>query len=457
MLPTERKKESERTQITVRKIRVEISDDAYDAYLTVDDPDTQPSEAQAALEAEGVVYGLDNDAVVESLSNLGKPILVASGSRHNDGVDGWFERVKPHEETEAEKRFGIINVNAGDAIGVIHKPTPGSVGVDVCGRKVQPKHGQPISFLTGPNIKRIENDDQTTLEALVDGCLTLTHSGGNINKEYVIHEDVDYSDGELEFAGSLKVVGDIKGSSRLKVRHDVLIGGSVEDAKIIAGGNVTIKGSFVGRGDGLIRAGGDVEGHVVLNQMIEAGDSITIRKEAVNSRLMASNSILASHAVIMGGTITAGEKIEVHTLGGELYSTTRVRLGLREILNEDLNALDKEIQLQTKYADDLKNEIYLLVRDRIDGKDFTTEKANQLKLSQAKLQEINDSVKQLNARKQETVVVMNRRRSPKLTVLGTIHQSVVVEISGVRFALRQSYSNVTFEEVKNEIVRTKNF
>ncbi|HQT92328.1 MAG TPA: FapA family protein, partial [Candidatus Kryptobacter bacterium] len=253
------------------------------------------------------------------------------------------------------------------------------------------------------------------------------------------------------------ITGDVKGSGSLKVKHDLFVQGSVEDAKIIAEGSVTVTGSFVGRGDGLIRARGNVAVNVVLNQMVEAGESVIIGKESVNAHLIASDSILATKAIIMGGTVAAGEKIEVHTLGGELYSTTRVKLGLTELLNEDMTAIDKEIELQTKSIDHLKNEVYVLVRDRIDGNNnFTAEKADQLKILQGKLQRQNEYVKELNAKKQETVVEMSRKRSPKLTVLGTIHPSVAAEINGVRLSLKQSYNNVTFEELRNEIIRTKN-
>ena len=67
--------------------------------------------------------------------------------------------------------------------------------------------------------------------------------------------------------------------------------------------------SFVGRGDGLIRAAGNVEVHVVLNQMIEAGGAITIMKESVNAHLIAADEVYGKFAVIIGGIITAGNRI----------------------------------------------------------------------------------------------------------------------------------------------------
>ena len=443
-------------EVISKKIRIEVSQDGYDAYIIVDDPELQPSDVQAALEANGMVYGLESNAPFEALNNLGKKILAASGTRHNDGKDGWFERISSREATEAEKKFGITNVYAGEVFGIIHKPTPGSVGVDVYGKKVEPKHGKQINIFTDHNIKRTETEEKIDLYALADGNLKISNASVGINPEHVIHQDIDYSNGEIEFAGSLRITGDVKGSGSLKVKHNVFIQGSVEDAKIIANGDVTVKGSFVGRGDGLIRAGGNVEVHVVLNQMIEAGGSITITKESVNAHLIATDSVLGHSAIIMGGIVTAGEKIEVRTLGGELYSTTRVKLGLRELLTEGIRAIDKEIEIQTKATEELKNVIYILVRDRIDGNNFTAEKASQLKLLQSKLQEQNEVIKNLIAKKQETSVEMSRKRSPKLTVLGTVHQSVVAEINSVRFAFKQSYNNATFEEVKNEIIRTKN-
>ncbi len=439
-----------------KTIRTEVSDDNYEAYIIVDESDTLISEIQAALESNRMVYGIDNNALDEALKNPGSRIVVATGSRHIDGKDGWFERTETRPVTEAERKFGITNIYAGEVIGTIHKPTQGSVGVDVFGRKIQPKQGKQINIFTGPNIKRTENEDQITLEAAVDGNLKIETASIEIATEHMIRQDVEYSNGEIEFAGSLRIMGDVKGSCSLKVKHNVFIRGSVEDVKIISGGDVVVKGSFVGRGDGLIRAKGNVEAHVLLNQMIESDGSITITKESVNAHLIAADAIYGEHAVIMGGVVAAGNKIEVRILGGELYSTTRARLGLKELQAEDTLAIDKEIEIQKKVCEEIKSEIYLLVRDRIDGNNFTPDKVEKLKRSQNKLQELTELIKSLTAKKQEISTGISRKKSPKLIVLGTIHQSVVVEINGVRFGLKQSFNNVTFEESKNEIIRTKN-
>ena len=158
----------------------------------------------------------------------------------------------------------------------------------------------------------------------------------------------------------------------------------------------------------------------------------------------------------MGGTIVDGNKIEVQTLGGEHYSTTKVRLGSKELLTEGNLAIDKEIELQKKVCEKLKNEIYLLVRDRIDGNNFTSEKEENLKLAQNKLQEVAGLLKALADKKNEAVADLSKKKCPKLVILKTVHQSVVIEINGVRLGLKQSFDNATFEESKNEIVRTKN-
>lgn len=443
-------------EVVSRQIRTEISEDNYEVYATAEQAGLQLSDIQAILEADGIVYGVNLNAALSAIQNVGQRTLVATGSRHTDGADGYFERIDTRSPSEGEKKFGIKNVYSGDTLGEVHRPTEGSIGIDVFGRKVQPKEGRAANVFTGPNIKRVETEEKIVLEAAADGYLQAGSARIEIAEEHVIREDIDYSDGELEFAGSLRVMGDIKGSGSLKIKHNIFIEGSVEDAKIIAGGNVKISGSFVGRGDGLVRAGGDVEVNVVLNQMIEAEGSITIVKESVNAHLIASDSVLAKESTIMGGTVAAGEKIEVLTLGGELYSTTKVKLGMAELMNENTIAIDKEIQLQSKSLEQLKNEIYLLVRERIDNNSFTTEKAEQLKMMQDKLRRQNEAVKELTEKKQQRVLEMSRKRSPKLTVFGTVHQSVVAEINGVRLPMKRSYSNVTFEELRNEIIRTKN-
>ncbi len=444
------------TEVISKGIKIEVAEDASAAFVVVSDPELLPSDVQAALEANGVVFGVDDAAPSDAIKNVGQRVLAASAIKCIDGTNGRLEILSLRERTPAEIKFGITNVYAGETLAFIHNPTAGSPGKDVFGREIKQCPGKPAGLLVGPSVKQTILEDRTKLDAGVDGNLKFGGNTIEIIPEHIIREDIDYSDGELDFAGSLKILGDVKGSCCLNVKHNILIQGSVEDARLIAGGDVTIKGSFVGRGDGLIRAAQNVEVHVVLNQMIEAGGSITVTKECVNAHLIATDSIIARSAIIMGGVVTAGNEIEVRTLGGELYSTTRVKLGIQELLNEDLNAVNKEIELQSKSTADLKSEIYVLVRDRMDGNDFSQEKSERLKFLQAKLRVQNELINKLAEKKDATSREIVRKRSPKLIVLGTIHQSVVVEINRVGFGLKQGYSNVTFEESKDEIIRTRN-
>ncbi|MGC8653603.1 MAG: DUF342 domain-containing protein [Candidatus Kryptoniota bacterium] len=443
-------------ETSVKKFKLDVSKDKYQAYVTVLEEGVDPQDVVAALEANGIVYGIDNDAPFQAVVKIGEKVLVAAGQPHTDGSDGFIELTKSEQGMPCEKKFGFRNVYAGEIIGIIHKPTEGSVGIDVYGQKILPRKGRSVKVFTDTHIKRNETDDRIILEALADGNLKTSDTIIEVDPEFVISRDIDYSDGEIEFAGTLRINGDIKGKSCIKVKHDLLVAGSVEDAEIIAGGSVTIRGSFVGRGEGIIRAGRNVELNVVLNQMAEAGDSIVITKECVNGSLVAANAIKAPRAIIMGGSATAGELIEVHDLGGELYSTTRVKLGLRELLTDKVRAIDKEIDFRIKGLDEIKEQIYVLVRERMENNNFTSEKAEQLKLLQKKLQEENGAIAELNKRKEEISIELTRKRSPKLVVNGVIHQSVIAEINGVRFALKSSYRNVTFEEVRGEIIRTKN-
>ncbi len=454
--PEDERRERIKVDVANRQVSLDISNDGYEAYAVVEKEGLDLSDIQAILEADGIVYGVDLNAARAAIKNPGVRTLVARGSRHSDGSDGFYKRLESRPQSDGEKKFTITNVFAGDVLGEIYKPTAGSVGIDIFGRKVQPKEGKPVNVFTGPEIKRTDTEDKIILEAAADGYLRVGAASVEIAPQHTIHGDVDYSAGELEFAGSLQVIGDIKGSGSLKIRHDLHIEGSVEDAKIIVGGNVVVEKSFVGRGDGLIRAGGNVDVNVVLNQMIEAEGSIKVGRECVNAHLIASEKVIGTNATIMGGTVAAGEAIEARTIGGELYSTTRIKVGMAELLRENAIAIDREIQLQAKTIEQLKNDIYLLVRERIDSNNFTGEKAEQLKLLQDKLRRQNDLVKELSAKKQEKVLEMSRKKCPKLIVLGTIHQSVVAEINGVRVPLKRSYSNTTFEELRNEIIRTKN-
>ncbi|MCB9206893.1 MAG: DUF342 domain-containing protein [Ignavibacteriales bacterium] len=73
----------------------------------------------------------------------------------------------------------------------------------------------------------------------------------------------------------------------------------VGDAVIESGKNITIRGGFLGKGKGVIKAEGDVELKFVENQKVFTRGSLTIGKEALNAQLFVKNSILTKGSAVI--------------------------------------------------------------------------------------------------------------------------------------------------------------
>src|SRR5208337_4362272 len=92
----------------------------------------------------------------------------------------------------------------------------------------------------------------------------------------IINGDVDLTTGNINFNGTVHITGSVRPGFKVQADSDVIIERDVEDAHIIAGGNITIKNGVVGNESVHITARGDITARFIQNARIEAGKSITV-------------------------------------------------------------------------------------------------------------------------------------------------------------------------------------
>jgi uncharacterized protein len=168
----------------------------------------------------------------------------------------------------------------------------------------------------------------------------------------VVSGDVDYGTGNLLLSkGSVRVGGTVRSGFTVEVPGNVLVGGMVESARVVAGGDVLVRGGIFMSGDeaAFVQAGGMVTANYTHNAQVQAGGDVTVALAIVGSKTNKGSRITSGGSVrvtdpkgrIMGGTVVCGRVLEVFDAGSERGMATTL------VLNQEtpaVGALIKEMR-----------------------------------------------------------------------------------------------------------------
>ncbi len=367
-------------------VKVSISSDKLTAFIEIssDPPPQLPFEPEViftALRNACVVHGVDEDAVRQAAldGKLDEKIPVAAGTPPKAGDDARIEFKVDLESSRTPKvgddgRIDYKNIDflrnapAGAVLAVKHPRMEGVPGMDVRGKEVSAMKGKDKSLPMGSNT--YASKDKLQLLAKTDGSIVYAGKRINIQPISTISGNISVETGNIDAIGSLKVRGEINAGYIVKVGGDLEIGGNVMDAIIECGGNVMVKGGFIGRGKGRIVAKGNVTVRYVENQTIVANGDIIIGGEAMNARLMSGNAVYfkGGKSKLVGGETTARNLIWVRDIGNETGTITVARVGYDPKLMGEYNQTKQEIERLETDLSRVKEGLLVLIKLEMDGK-----------------------------------------------------------------------------------------
>lgn len=385
---------------------VTVVPDRLTAYLKVSPAwggkAASPQDAVAALQKEGISFGLDAKAVLNAVRDqIGEMVLVAQGRAPEKGKDAWFEPLvsvnrerhpRMNEKGEVDLRdLGVIpTVAEGAPVMQRHPATLGVAGKNVLGEDIPPPPGKDTRFGSRLQGVMVDPENPNLLRAVVAGQPVLLRDGVNI-EPVVKMAVVDISTGNVDFVGSLTITGDVQSGMKIKVGGDVTVEGTIEAADIEAGGNIIAKGGIIGQGahgEGdapapRIRAKGNIRARYVENAILIAEQSVYISETLINSDVMAMNRIEVGKkgtkkGYIMGGYIRATQGVSADFLGGPGSGHTRVSVGVNPLLQQMMEAKKQAIAAKVREHADLSKLIKLL-QEKPDKREMLDRARNTLR------------------------------------------------------------------------------
>ncbi|WP_022851173.1 DUF342 domain-containing protein [Limisalsivibrio acetivorans] len=384
------------------------------------------------------------EAVAEGFVVQGEVFIRGYDAKH--GINGWYEKhfadLKPVPEEDEHGRvdfrnlLSIINVREGEPLITLHPPTDGEAGKNIFGKELPALKGK-AEYISG--VRGVRMDEETeTLVADRDGHVLFDGEEVIVSPVYEVKGNVDLSVGNVEFSETVIIHGDVLPGFHVKGR-DIRVFGIVRDAVLEAAEDIFVKVGIKG-GNSRISAGRNVTSGYIENAHVCAGGDIEILRHCYNSTLTAGRGIYAtgSKCVVCGGHYSAFECFEAKCIGARSVSGFTIEVGIRQGLEEQVQALMKNKEELGELLRDADGRIKELAakNNRIHENPGLKRVISARKLLLSRYEGMSDRVAE--------AIEESLHPQPYIAALDTIHEGVSLRIYGTELRLSSNMKKARF-------------
>ena len=426
------------------------------------------------LNSQKIILGVDKQVlrkISEGGFQEGQPVVVAKGIAPDPGLDSEVifcfrkqytqELNIPEADIGSTGKFQLSNckiAKKNEVLAIKLRSTEGKPGRDIYGRQVLASSGKDIPLDAGKNIQTRYYPDKIEYSALCEGIVRFVDGKLEVNSLCIIDHDVDLSTGNVEFVGSLLILGNVYRGFKVSSQGSIKIQGYVDGGLLNAEGDIIVAGSISGSSD--IRSNGRVQAKFMEHSRVEATGNVEIDDGILHSEVISSGRVitLAGRGIVAGGVIKAKLGVDAKILGTTMASPTEIVIGQEFIENRnnlrmetELRSLDQEIQrLQTT------------LRPFV-GKDPTlgtlpADKRWALKSLAKRLQETRNRRNMIRQRLATYDELIPTRGSAgnRINVHGNVYPGVTIRVGSQRLEIDHILSGVTIlkSPVTNELAVT---
>lgn len=323
---------------------------------------------QLALQEAGVVFGIDEAALVQACSvGQGEHLPVASGIPPEDGRDTGFDalltltadrapKVDDNGLIDYREHGGILVVHPGEPLMRRIPPTPGVPGHTVKGRELPPRPGVDKSFATQLSGAKPASGDPNLLEAASVGQPVLVDCGVQVEPILRVAE-VNMTTGNIHFEGTVQVDGEVGHGMKVQASGDIVVKGAVDGGLLQAGGDIHVGSGIIAQAH--VQAQGAVSARFAENSHIQAGTIIVLDDMALGCVLVSLNQIIIGDKLpqrgrLVGGSATAMMLLHVPLLGSDKSGTTVVKVGANAELEHQMQELNVRLAQEKTNEENLQ-------------------------------------------------------------------------------------------------------
>ncbi len=453
------------------KVAVRLSPDRMEAEMQITPPRQGGSpvtlpDALRALANSGVKFGVDHAAVkrlVERAAGMRgqqRPIagVVARGRPPTAGQDAriayhellmtpvGYPQLKADGSVDHFQLNLVRNVAPGTVLATKEPPTKGTPGTNVLGGALPGPDGRDVPLRTGKGCRLSE--DGLSIVAQVEGHAVLGWDGRiTVSPIFEIRGDVDTSTGNIDFLGTVVILGSVRQGFSVKAGQNVEVHGGIDGGTVEAGGDVIVRYGIQGGHRGRVVAGGRVQCRFVENADLRCRGDLVVSDSILHSRVRCGGKVVVTgrRGSIIGGQIKAREEVCSRVLGSGLLTTTEIEVGVAPDLRDEYEQVRRKL---TEVEDGLKKaqQAASLLRE-MEAKNpagFTPARRATLMKALRSQYHLQGQRDQLATRKAELEAELHSALSGRVRALDTAYPGVRVVIGHHTYVVMDGLQNVCF-------------
>lgn len=451
--------------------KVEVVDRKMKAFLILKNADPENSiplskeYIKDLLVSTGIKIGIKDEVINDILEGKINEdrVLVAEGDYPQPGNDSSIQfyisvekSLKPQLQEDGHidyKEVKIVESVAKDApLAKKIIATVGSPGKDLFGNEIPGLYGKDVQFTAGQGTYR-DPAENTLFRASIEGIIFYDAKSHTleVQKLFVVPGSVDYSTGNLHVKSSVEIKQNIKAGFSVETPYNIDVKGGIEQAVVICGGSLNVKEGINGDGKNIITVGEDIHSGYISNQIIKCSGTVHVSFELRNSSIECDDEVIVvkNNGVIIGGKITATNKVTSPIIGNDYGVNTEIEVGVvlkhkekyirkqteKNDIEKNVEELKKQISYIAQKPDNNARAMQLMNYKEVWGK-YT-----------ALLIKIKNDLKEI-----ETAYYAVE--NPSIFVINKVFPGTIIKIKDKLFEVKDMMTHVKFHLVNNEIAYT---
>lgn len=267
-------------------------------------------------------------------------ITIASGIKSRGGTKPKLQSEYlelSNEEKEQSEDQDVVDlrslqqrqiVKTGQLVASVIFQNKPVIGRDIYGNPLEPASNASLKLEIGDGL---EEREPGKYYATFDG---VPEFGKNILllRKMMVHKgDVNLRTGNIVFNGPVEITGSVDSGAQVHVTGDLRVRGSIRNAFVRSGGNLTVDNGIVTGEKGLVSAKGDVRSEFIENSQVQCGGSIYLSRVLLNSNVIAGGGIEIlnlKEGIIAGGIVSCRENLNTGNLGFRNGNVTELNIGV---------------------------------------------------------------------------------------------------------------------------------
>lgn len=349
-----------------------------------------------ALEEQGISYGVDSrliDRLSRDEDRYFHLFLIAKGKPAFDGRNGnivdYFPRsvervlqVDEFDQVDYAALDLIHNVQEGQEICRLIRPTEGEPGRTVLDQEIPAKSGKTVPLPKGKNTEISEDGD--ALVALVSGHVEFSNRSFQVKPVFEVPGNVDFSTGNISFLGDVNIKGDVLSGFSVQAAGNIWVGGVIEAGSTVeAGGDLTVVKGILGDGTTTVQAHRCIFSKYIENSTIYVQENLQTDC-IVNSNIYCDGEVLvrSGRGNIMGGRVWAAKKVSATIVGSKSECKTVIALGGSPCIDFERDLIRREMKDLTAELEKLDAQLDSPIKASLLSKVHSKLSAAELRMKQ---------------------------------------------------------------------------